>query len=95
MLVLTSVLIFCAERQYLVSEPRGATVSKYKDVSWIDKVLLLVEDFEGLSKDSLIAPEEKFFSFGSAKISPDQSSPDNTPLSSTSALLVEWTGTDA
>jgi hypothetical protein len=100
MLVLTAVVIFLVERKFLVTESRGATLSNYEDVSGMDRVLLLVEDFEGLSRpDSVVLGDSLlkmngFFSFGSAGISLDHARVDKNPLASKTALKVQWTATE-
>jgi len=94
MLVLTSVIIFCAERKFLVAEPRGATLSNYEKVPGMDKIFLLMEDFEGFSADSIDLSKENFFSYGSAKITVDHSHSDGSPISLKSSLEVEWTGAE-
>src|SRR4051812_22071226 len=100
MLVLTAVGIFFFEKKIFFFENRGATLNHYEDVSGMDKVLLLVDDFEGLSK-----PEEKaatdsvlktsgFFAYGSAKVSLDHEKVDKNPLASKTALMVKWVPSD-
>ncbi|MGZ3899572.1 MAG: hypothetical protein ACXVNQ_04315, partial [Bacteroidia bacterium] len=55
MLVATAVVIFAIEKKFLVTEARGATLSSYESYGNVDKVLLLMEDFEGLSRpDSIV-----------------------------------------
>src|SRR5688572_7350857 len=100
MLVLTAVVIFFLEKKFLVYETRGATLSHYEDVSGMDKVLLLVDDFEGLSepganvKTDSILKTSGFFDYGSAKISLDHERVDKNPLASKTALAVKWNSTD-
>jgi hypothetical protein len=101
MLVITAVVVFLIERKFLVIESRGATLSHYEDVSGMDKVMLLVEDFEGLSRpDSVLKGDSLlntigFFSYGSAKIAIDHENVDKNPLASETALKLEWNATEA
>jgi len=93
-LVLITLLIFFTEKKYLVAEPRGETLSKYEKIHWADKIILLIDDFEGLKKDSSSFKNAKIFTFGSAKISINDSIIDTDPMASMSALKVEWAGND-
>lgn len=93
-LVLTVVIIFLIEKKFLVSELRGETISQYDKIKWVDKVLLLIDDFEGLQTDSASLVKEGFFSFGNAKISIDNSQIDDNLIASKSSLMVEWRGVD-
>jgi len=92
-LVLTVLVIFLIEKKFLVIELRGETISHYEKVKWVDNILLLVDDFEGLQGDSALG-KASFFCFGSAKISIDNSQVDGKPIASKSSLKVEWKGTD-
>src|SRR5690349_24507026 len=100
LLVLTAVVIFLLEKKFLVYESRGATLSHYEDVSGMDKVLLLVDDFEGLVdagtgvKADSVLQTSGFFSYGSAKISLDNEHVDKNPLASKTALVVHWNPSD-
>lgn len=100
MLVLTAVVIFLIEKKFLFTESRGATLSVYEGVAGMDKVELLVEDFEGLSRpDSAIAGDSVlkangFFSFGSSVISLNHATVDKDPLASKTALQVTWNGAE-
>jgi hypothetical protein len=96
MLFLTAVVIFFLEKKFLVYETRGATLSHYEDVSGTEKVLLLIDDFEGLStpgstvKTDSLLKTSGFFDYGSAKISLDHERVDKNPLASETALMVRW-----
>ena len=94
-LVLTSFIVFCAEMKFLVPSPRGSSMENYKDIEFADKIILLVEDFEGLDTTKINLKRENFFDYGSAKISVDEAVVDNNVLSSKAALKVKWTGSDA
>src|ERR1035437_9264850 len=92
-LVVTAILAFRLEKKFLFVEKRGTALSHYEDkITWTDKIILLVEDFEGLTKvDSL--KKESFFTFGSVKISVDTILIDGNAISSKSSLKVEWDST--
>jgi hypothetical protein len=101
MLVLSSVVIFFVEKKFLVNESRGATLSHYQSNSNVDKVILLVEDFEGLSKpgtdvktDSVLK-SASFFSYGGIDIAVDHSKVDKNSLASATALKVTWNGKES
>jgi hypothetical protein len=100
MLVITAVVIFLIEKKFLIVESRGATLSHYEHVNGMEKVLLLVEDFEGISRpDSVVKGDSLlktlgFFSYGSVKISVDHSQVDKNPLASKTALMVQWIPTE-
>lgn len=100
LLVITSVVIFLLEKKFLVYELRGATLSHYEDVPGTEKVLLLMEDFEGLSRpDSVVKGDSLlktigFFSYGSAMISLNHSKVDKNPIASKTALEVSWNSTE-
>ena len=91
-LLLSTILIFLAETKFLVAEVRGTTLSHYENISWISKVLLLAEDFEGLKGDSASLQTGKFFSYGSAKIVLDSSNMNKDLISSKTSLKVKWNG---
>lgn len=95
LLVATAVLLFLLEKKFLIRESRGSTLSQYAEV---DNILLLVEDFEGLSRpdsagthDSVFT-KNAFYTFGAAKMAIDHSSVDKHPTASKSALMIEWKG---
>ncbi|MGZ3920917.1 MAG: hypothetical protein ACXVNM_02215 [Bacteroidia bacterium] len=100
MLVATAVVIFAIEKKFLVTEARGATLSSYESYGNVDKVLLLMEDFEGLSRpDSIVHGDSvlranSFFSFGSTQIELDHQMVDKNPLASKTALKVNWLATE-
>ncbi len=93
-LVLFAVGVFFTETQLLAAKPRGGTLSYYENIKWSNKIIFLAEDFEDLKHDSISLNKAKFFAFGSAKISLDNSHIDNNPLASKTDLKVEWKGTD-
>ncbi|MGZ3862273.1 MAG: glycan-binding surface protein [Bacteroidia bacterium] len=93
-LVLTSVIVFCAEMKFLVPKPRGSTTDHYKNTGYADKIILLVEDFEGLETPGTDLHKEKFFDYGSAKISIDTTMAMNDPVAVKTALKVMWAGSD-
>lgn len=93
-LVSASLAIFCAEKIFLVSEARGATLSNYNTLSGMENMFLLIEDFEGFQADSLTPPQKDFFSFGSAKIMLDKSNKDKGKDGPTTSLKVLWSATD-
>ena len=83
-LVMTALFIFGMEKKFLFIEKRGSALSHYEDkITWADKILLLIDDFEGLTKvDSL--KKESFFTFGSTRISVDTIQIDGNAISSKS-----------
>jgi hypothetical protein len=101
MLVLSAVIIFVIEKKFLIYEVRGATLSNYQSLNNADKILFLVEDFEGLSRpdsavhgDSILKTNG-FFSFGNTQIELDHDHVDKNPLASKTALKVNWLGTES
>lgn len=93
-LVLTSFIVFCAEINFLVAEPRGSALSNYKNLPYAGKIILLVEDFEGLDTTKIKLKDAGFFDYGSAKISVNGEIIDNTPLSLKTALKITWNGSE-
>lgn len=100
MLVASAVIIFMIEKKMLLVESRGATLSHYEGSDNIDKIILLVEDFEGLSRpDSVVKGDSLlktvgFFSFGNSHFEMDHKQVDKDPIASKSALKVTWSGTE-
>lgn len=95
MLVITALGIFFLEQNFLIVEARGATISHYR-FSEADKVILLIEDFEGLESknpDSLMKTAG-FFNFGSAVINLDHKQVDKNLLASKTALHAKWNSTE-
>src|ERR1700752_1317572 len=91
MLILTAMAIFCAEKKFLVVEKRGTMLSRYENIKWFDKIILLVEDFEGFPRGDSVLQKEGFFSYGSMKISIDTSQVDrNSITASKSSIKAEW-----
>ncbi len=91
LLVIIALLILFLERKFLVVELRGETVSKYEQLAWHDKIIFLVDDFEGLNHaDSVTLLKANFFSFGSTRISIDNKRVDTHPMAATSDFKVEW-----
>ena len=99
-LVATAVILFLAEKKFLIREARGSTLSHYEMYKGADKIMLLIEDFEGLkSADTISIKDSVFksnglFCYGSAKMSIDYSLIDGDPMASKSDLMIEWQGTD-
>lgn len=91
-LVLSAVSIFFLEATFLKKELRGETLSKYDKVIWKDKILLLVDDFEGLKGDDAFLKKENFFGYGSVSIGPDSSQNDKNPVALKTSLKAEWNG---
>jgi hypothetical protein len=94
-LILSSIIIFFSEKKLLAVSPRGGALSSYEKIPWTDKILLLIEDFEGMNADTTALVKAKFFTFGSAKISLDHLHIDNNLIASKTDLKVEWKGTDS
>jgi hypothetical protein len=93
-LVATAVLIFLAEKKFLTVETRGSALSHYEGkIKWADKIILLVEDFEGIGPGDSALKSAAFFTFGSAKISVDTAQTDGNAISLKSSLKVEWDST--
>jgi hypothetical protein len=93
-LVFFSALILSAERNFLVAEKRGANLGKYESLPWKDKILLLIDDFEGIAADTLL-PKEKFFSYGGSAIKLDKVMVDDELVAGHSSLELNWKGTEA
>jgi len=89
-LVFTSVVLFCLEKQFLKVAKRGSAISRYEKIPWIDKIRLLVDDFEELVNDKASLRNERFFSYGSAGISLDNSLIDKSIYAGQSAIKVTW-----
>jgi len=90
-LVFTSLAVFCLEKKFLVAQKRGAGLNSYSKITWLDKILLLVDDFEGMSADTSLQ-QERFFEYGSVKIELDTARVDAHPLALKAALKVTWNG---
>jgi hypothetical protein len=100
MLVLTAVVIFLLEKKFLVNEVRGQTLTQYENLKEIDKIIFLVDDFEGFPEhagenglDSAMM-KNGFFAYGSAGVSLDHKQVDKNPLASKTSLKVQWTGSE-
>jgi hypothetical protein len=91
LLLLTVAGLFALETKFLVPEIRGESLTEYEKISWFEKIILLVDDFEGLKNDSASFEKEKFFSYGSVKLSADTILPDKSVLNSRTALKINWT----
>lgn len=89
LLVSTSVLIFCAERKFLVAEKRGSGLTRYENLPWASKILLLVDDFEDMH-DNKELEKEKFFAYGSAHLALSKEKIDKDPIAGGSCLKVTW-----
>jgi hypothetical protein len=89
-LVIAVAIIFLFEKKFLVSEARGSTIANYENLEWVDKVLLLVDDFEGLPTDSTSLATAGFFAFGSGKIATDGSQMDEHPMAAKTSMRVQW-----
>lgn len=90
-LVFTSLAVFCLEKKFLVAQKRGAGLSSYAKITWLDKILLLVDDFEDMRTDTSLQ-QERFFEYGSVKIKLDTARVDAHPLALRAALKVTWNG---
>ncbi len=93
MLVCTVIAVFFFEKKFLVHEARGSAITHYENLEWVDKVLLLVDDFEGLQTDSLALVNAGFFGFGSGKIATDATQTDAHPMAAKTSLRVQWDST--
>jgi hypothetical protein len=94
-LYLTALLVFCIERNFLVAEIRGETLSNYSNISWIDQIVLLIDDFEGLRSDSVSVQKAGFFGYGRMKISLDSVHVDQNLAASKTCLKIDWSGKDS
>lgn len=90
-LLLTVAGVFALETKFLVPEIRGESLTRYEKIPWFSKIILLVEDFEGLTNDSAAISKEKFFSYGSAAITADTLLPDQSVIRSRTAMKINWT----
>jgi hypothetical protein len=93
-LFVTSILIFCVERKYLVAEIRGETLGHYGNIPWIDQIVLLIDDFEGLPADSISVQKAGFFGYGRVKISLDSTHVDRHLTASKTCMKIDWRGND-
>ena len=59
-LLIVVAIIFGIEKKFLVHELRGESITKYETIKWIDQVVLLIDDFEGLS-DTTSLQKASFF----------------------------------
>lgn len=94
-LFLTSISIFCMERKFLIAEIRGETLGNYENIPWVDHIVLLIDDFEGLKSDSISVQKAGFFGYGRAKISLDSIHVDNDITASKTCLKIDWHGKDS
>ena len=92
LLLLTVAGLFSFENKFLVPSARGETISFYQKIPWYDKIILLVDDFEGLQGDSASMEKEKFFRYGSIQLSIDSSLPDQSMIASRTSVKVKWNG---
>jgi hypothetical protein len=90
-LILTVATVFGMEKKFLVREARGETISHYS-MKWVDNIILLIDDFEGLKGDSVSIQQASFFKYGNAHIFLDSSKTGNDPIGSENCLKVEWEG---
>ena len=65
---------------------RGETVSNYERLKWIDQIVLLIDDFEGLKSDSSTIQKAGFFGYGNAKITLDSLKVDNKLIAAKNCL---------
>ncbi|MES2590693.1 MAG: hypothetical protein V4608_02325 [Bacteroidota bacterium] len=86
--------IFLTEKKFLSAQPRGGILTNYENIIWIDQILLLVEDFEGIDTTGKALADEKFFNYGGISIMLDTSKIDESLIASKTALKVQWNGTD-
>lgn len=94
-LFLTTVLVFFVERKFLVAEIRGETLSNYENIPWLDQIVLLIDDFEGLKSDSNSVQKAGFFGFGRVKVSLDSIHVDHDVTASKTCMKIEWRGNDS
>lgn len=94
MLVFISLSIFLTEKKFLSAQPRGGILSSYENVIWIDKILLLIEDFEGIDTTTKSLKEEKFFNYGGMSIVLDTTKTDKSLIASKTVLKAQWNGSE-
>lgn len=94
-LFLTAILIFFLERKFLVAEIRGETLSNYSTIPWLDQIVLLIDDFEGLKSDSNSVQKAGFFGYGRVKISLDSVRVDHDLSASKTCMKIDWRGNDS
>lgn len=94
LLVATSVLIFCAERKFLVAEKRGSGLTRYEKLSWASRILLLVDDFEDMHEKKDLE-KERFFAYGSAQIDLSKDKVDKNPMAGASCMKISWNRTES
>ncbi|MFY9307745.1 MAG: hypothetical protein WAQ28_01730 [Bacteroidia bacterium] len=93
-LVATSLILFLTEKKFLISLPRGTSLSNYEHIKWINNIHLLVDDFEGIGSASDALEKNKFFFFGSVGAEVDTTKTDKAPIASKTALKTTWKGTE-
>ena len=91
LLLLTVAGLFALETKFLVPEIRGESLARYDKITWFEKIILLVEDFEGLRNDSAVV-REKFFAYGSVQVHADTILPDKSVVHSRTSLKITWAG---
>jgi hypothetical protein len=92
-LLIIVAVIFGIEKKFLVSEIRGESLSNYSTLTWSDDVVLLIDDFEGLT-DSLSLVKASFFGYGNCKMIPDSTQNDKNAIALKTCLKVRWEGKD-
>ena len=90
-LLIVVAIIFSIEKKFLVHELRGETITKYETIKWIDQVVLLIDDFEGLT-DTTSLQKASFFGYGNAKISIDSTQTDKNTIASKNCVKIQWGG---
>ena len=93
LLVFTSVCIFLTERKFLVAYPRGGNISIYNELPWIDKIIKLADDIEGIPDTTGALKHEQFFAFGSAQMNLSHEKTGSL-LTGKNVVEIKWTGKD-
>lgn len=93
-LVATALIFFLTEKKFLISLPRGSSLSNYEHVKWINNIHLLVDDFEGIGSAGDALQKSNFFFFGSIGAEVDTIQTDKSPIASKTVLKIIWKGTE-
>jgi hypothetical protein len=90
-LLIVVAFLFSIEKHFLVPDARGEAMSNYSSLKWNDNIVLLIDDFEGLT-DSVSLVKTNFFGYGNCRIIPDSLQTDGNAIALKTCLKVQWEG---